>query len=161
MRSTISAQSCASVPPAPGWISTKQSLPSASPLINARSSAAAAACFVFVSASAAASKSSASSSISASSASSTFSDNSVSIFAIASKLDSSLERSCMSFWASCGLSHRLGSSAKLLSSARRRSATSQSKTPPQQRHRLLDFSFHLKNISSHYGADMALINAVV
>jgi hypothetical protein len=32
----------------------------------------------------------------------------------------------------------LGSSARAFSSARRPSATSQSKMPPQQRHRLLD-----------------------
>jgi hypothetical protein len=44
----------------------------------------------------------------------------------------------MSFWAAAASFQRVGSSALLFSSARRASATSQSKMPPQQRDRLLD-----------------------
>ena len=47
-------------------------------------------------------------------------------------------RSRISFCAAAASFHSVGSSARLFSSARRASATSQSKMPPQQRDRLLD-----------------------
>jgi hypothetical protein len=64
-------------------------------------------------------------------------------------------RSRISFCAAAASFHSAGSSARLFSSARRASATSQSKMPPQQRDGLLDlfvqgvgFGGHDFNISN-------------
>jgi hypothetical protein len=48
-------------------------------------------------------------------------------------------RSRITFWARSGELHRSGSSEAAFSSSRRRLAVSQSKMPPQQGDRLLDF----------------------
>ncbi|PYD73939.1 hypothetical protein CFR74_02655 [Novacetimonas hansenii] len=57
----------------------------------------------------------------------------------------------MSFCAASASFHRSGSSTRLFSSARRSVATSQSKMPPQQRHRLLDLVIQGLGLGRHRG----------
>src|SRR5262245_56770932 len=55
----------------------------------------------------------------------------------------------MTFWAACGLLQKLGSSARLFSSAKRVAALSQSKMPPQQGKRLADGLGELLGFGAH------------
>src|SRR3974377_1276532 len=55
----------------------------------------------------------------------------------------------MRAWASCGLFQIVGSSALAFSSSSRRSALSQSKMPPQQVDRLLDFADRAFGLWAH------------
>ena len=133
MRSSIDAQSCASVPPEPDWISMKQ-LFGSSGLENMRRNSSAATSSPSFSTSAATPKTVASSlSARASWNSSAASERPLltrpSVATIASSAFFSLPRSC----ARCGFSHSFGSSSSRFSAARRRVFASKSKIPPQLR----------------------------
>ncbi len=127
IRCSISAQSQASVPPAPALISRKVSLPSASPSRSASSSFSAATATSFASAASASATTSASSSISPSSIISTLSDSSRSNASIPSMESFRPCRSRISFCARSGLSHSVGSSIIASNSSRRCAAVSQSR----------------------------------
>jgi hypothetical protein len=60
-------------------------------------------------------------------------------------------RSRISFWAAAASFHSAGSSARLFSSARRASAASQSKMPPQQGNGLLDVVNGARDFRAHGG----------
>src|SRR5215813_14779457 len=62
---------------------------------------------------------------------------------------SSEVRSCINRLARWGSFHRLGSSARWFSSARRARALSKSKMPPQQPQGLLDFAHNRCNFRTH------------
>ncbi|PYD83001.1 hypothetical protein CFR80_03075 [Komagataeibacter oboediens] len=64
----------------------------------------------------------------------------------------------MSFWAASESFHKSGSSARLFSSARRSIATSQSKMPPQQCHRLLDLVVQGLCLGRHGLAPRSTVN---
>jgi hypothetical protein len=59
-------------------------------------------------------------------------------------------RSRINAWAASASSQRVGSSTRAFSSSRRRSEGAQSKTPPQQFDRLLDFGRGGFDLSSHH-----------
>src|SRR6185437_11113185 len=61
----------------------------------------------------------------------------------------SLLRSRITDWACSALSQSVGSSTRAFSSSRRRSAGSQSKSPPEQLDRLLDVGLGGLDIQSH------------
>ena len=96
----------------------------------------------------------ASPSASASSISSSASATSVSSLRTPSMAEAIWLRSRISFCAAAASFHSAGSSARLFSSARRASATSQSKMPPQQRDGLLDLFVQGVGFGGH-GADHA------
>ena len=132
IRSNISAQSCASVPPAPACISKKQSFISASPESNAsnccfstsiESCLRASCCSTIVSSSLSASPISINNIISSSWVKNAF--RSFIFF-------SSNVRSRISAWALSGFSHRAGSEVIASNSSSLRLALSQSKMPPKQ-----------------------------
>ena len=140
MRSSISAQSCASVPPAPALTSRKASLrvglarQQALELAPLRLLGQPRAGRPVASASMASSPSASASSISSSASASVG-------LQLAARLDlraASWLRSRMSVCAAAASSQSFGSSARAFSSSRRAAAASQSKMPPQQRDRLLD-----------------------
>ena len=132
MRWSISAQSCASVPPAPAWISKKQSLPSASPLkrLSIWRRRASFCNAIRLSSASRTRPSSFSSSARASKSTASLKRDSK-----ASNLPSDaakVSRLRIISWALAGSFQRSGSSAFVFRSTRRACETSQSKMPPQQ-----------------------------
>src|SRR5258708_1429418 len=149
MRSSMLAQSWLSVPPAPAWTSTKVSKPSASPDNSASSARRATSALSRLSAASASQTTPASFSASPSSIMPTLSSTSRSMRPSAESCSSSEVRSCISRLARWGSFHRLGSSARWFSSARRARALSKSKMPPQQPQGLLDFAHTRRNFRAH------------
>ncbi len=136
--SSISAQSWASVPPAPAWTSRKQSFPSASPESRLCRRAVSLCSASAASPAIASAAISSSPSASASSTSSPFSAAPSSSARQAWMALSSWVRSRMTFCAASGSFQRSGFSASAFSSSRRRRALSQSKMPPEQGGRFVD-----------------------
>src|SRR5512135_145673 len=131
IRSSICAQSCASVPPAPAWMSTKQ-LFGSSALENMRRNSSPATSFSRPAASRPISSSVASSlSAAASSNSSRASPSAEPTRSSVRTTPSSSFFSLPSSWARCGLSQSFGSSSSRSSSSRRFFFASKSKIPPQ------------------------------
>src|SRR5438034_48046 len=131
MRSSIAAQSCASVPPEPAWMSTKQLLGS-SGLENMRRNSSAATSLSRRDASRPISSSVASSASARAMSNSSFASarplpTRPSVPTTASSAFFSLPSAC----ARCGLSHSFGSSSSRFSAARRLCFASKSKIPPQ------------------------------
>src|SRR3954471_7527733 len=153
MRSSIDAQSWASVPPEPAWMSMKQLLAS-SGLENMRRNSSAATSFASLSTSEEIPSSVASSlSALASWNSSAASVSPLSRRASMATTDSSCFFSLPSSCARCGFSHSLASSNSRLSASRRFFFASKSKIPPQLRrprlqvgeargHLVQSFGFH-------------------
>src|SRR5258708_30100970 len=149
MRSSMLAQSWLSVPPAPAWTSTNVSKPSASPDKSASSSRRAPSPLSRLRAASDSPTTPASFSASPSSIRPTLSSTSRSMRPSAESCSSSEVRSCISRLARWGSFHRLGSSARWFSSARRARALSKSKMPPQQPQGLLDFAHNRRNFRAH------------
>src|SRR5882724_988638 len=131
MRSSIEAQSCASVPPEPAWMSTKQ-LFASSGLENMRRNSSVATSLASLSTSeeipdSVASSFSAFASWKSSAASASPLSTRPSVATTASSAFFSLPSSC----ARCGFSHSLGSSSSRFSASRRLVFASKSKIPPQ------------------------------
>src|SRR5262249_35812356 len=136
--------------PAPGWISMKQSLPSASPLSRASSSICRTCLRRASRVLPPSSTTAVSFSASPSSISSSVSLKSVSSFWVVVIIFSARVRSRINFCALCASFQRLGSSAAAFSSSRRLRRLSQSKAPPQHSEGLLELVFDTVDVYCHH-----------
>ena len=137
MRNRISAQSWASVPPAPDWMSTKQLAWSCSPENMRRNSSLPTRSAIFSTSPVIDSTIDSSSSISASSRYSSASDSPSSVPRISDTVLSRLARSLPSASALSGSFQISGLSSSRFTSSRRSTLLSKSKIPPERRHTLL------------------------
>ena len=145
MRSRISAQSWASVPPAPAWMSTKQLVWSCSPENMRRNSSLPTRVAMFSTSAVTDSTIASSFSISASSRYSSASDRPSSVPRISDTVLSRLARSLPSASALSGSFQMVGLSSSRFTSSRRSTLLSKSKIPPERRHTLLQLGDAVAN----------------